>query len=260
MQNNHSASGGVAQFTDLRDAHVFITGGGSGIGAALTEGFLQQGACVSFVDIADSTAFCDEMEKKYQRRPFFRHCDIRDVQALSAAISATEVAQDRIGILINNAARDDRHSIEATSPEQWDDLMAINLRSQFFAVQSVLPGMKAMGKGAIINVSSNSYMLGLGGYPAYVSAKAAIAGLTKSLARDLGPFGIRVNCLVPGWVMTERQKNLWANEKAVAECLAQQSLKHVIEPEDMIAPCLFLSSTASRMMTGQLLVVDGGRV
>ena len=249
-------------FKDLKGVSVFVTGGGSGIGAALTEGFLVQGARVGFVglDEAGNTAFCDRMEERHGVRPLFRRCDIRDVAALKTAIAEVREAHGPITVLVNNAARDTRHSLEDLTVEDWDASIATNLRPQFFTAQTVAPHMRAAGRGAIVNLSSNSFMLGLAGYPAYVAAKAAIAGLTKALARELGPAGIRVNCLVPGWVMTERQKELWVTEEALAECLEQQALKETIAPEDMASACLFLASAASRMMSGQTLVVDGGRV
>ncbi len=249
-------------FHDLKDASVFITGGGSGIGAALTEGFLAQGAKVAFVDLnaEGATALCDGMEAKYGARPLFIQCDIRDVALLREATGAAKAAHGPVSVLVNNAARDDRHTLDALSVEEWDQSIAINLRPHFFTAQAVATDMAAAGGGSIINISSNSYMLGLAGYPAYVAAKAGIAGLTKALARELGPKGIRINCLVPGWVMTERQKTVWVTPDALQTCLDQQALKTTIEPEDMASACLFLASKASRMMTGQTLVIDGGRV
>ena len=251
-----------AVYKDLKDASVFITGGGSGIGAALTEGFLAQGARVGFVGL-DETAnqgFCDRMEARYGSRPLFRLCDIRDIGALRSALGETAVAHGPITVLVNNAARDDRHSLDELSVEDWDSAIATNLRPHFFTAQAVAPKMREVGGGAIVNLSSNSYLMGFAGYPAYVAAKAAIAGLTKALARELGPDNIRVNCLVPGWVMTERQQQLWVTPEALADCIEQQALKVTIQPEDMAGACLFLASAASRMMTGQSLIVDGGRV
>jgi NAD(P)-dependent dehydrogenase (short-subunit alcohol dehydrogenase family) len=251
-----------ATFHDLSGASVFITGGGSGIGAALTEGFLSQGAKVAFVGLnaEGADAFCDAMQAKYGSRPLFIRCDIQDIPALQAAIAKAKAAHGPISVLVNNAARDDRHTLDAYTVEEWDRLVQINLRPHFFTAQAVAPDMIAAGEGAIINLSSNSYLLGLSGYPTYVTTKAGIAGFTKALARELGPKGVRVNCLVPGWVMTERQKELWVTPEALQECLDQQALKTTIEPEDMASACLFLASKASRMMTGQTLVVDGGRV
>ena len=247
------------QFKDLDGASVFITGGGSGIGAALTEGFLAQGAKVAFVGLSDASEFCDAMEAKYANRPLFIECDIRDVAALRAAIDRAREAHGPIGVLVNNAARDTRHTLEDWSVEQWDDSIATNLRPQFFAAQRVAADMRELGGGAIINLSSNSVHLGLAGYPTYVTAKAGILGLTRALARELGRDAIRVNCLIPGWVMTERQKALWVNDADLEECLDQQCLKEALPVADLVGPCLFLASKASRMMTGQELVVDGGR-
>lgn len=246
-------------FADLSGVHVFITGGGSGIGAALVEGFLAQGAKVSFVDLIDATPFCHAMNAAYAKAPLGIVCDVRDVSALQAAIEQAREQQGPIGVLINNAALDTRHRLFEWSQSQWDDALAINLRPHFFTAQAVAEDMRAQGGGAIVNLSSNSVQLGLAGYPSYVAAKAGIAGLTRALARELGPDGIRVNTLVPGWVMTERQREKWVNEKDLNACLEQQCLKEAIAVEDMVGPCLFLASNAARMMTGQELIVDGGR-
>ncbi|WP_048307763.1 SDR family NAD(P)-dependent oxidoreductase [Halomonas sp. PR-M31] len=247
------------QFPDLKGASVFITGGGSGIGAGLTEGFVSQGARVAFVGLSDATPFCDEMEQKHGNRPLFIRCDIRDIEALRTAILQAQKAHGPVQVLVNNAARDTRHSLEEWGVDDWDESIATNLRPHFFTAQAVSTGMREQGGGAIINISSNSYLLGNAGYPAYVTAKAGIMGMTRALARELGPDNIRVNCLIPGWVMTERQRELWVNDKDLQECLDQQCLKETIAVEDMIGPCLFLASQASRMMTGQELIIDGGR-
>ncbi|MGE4532961.1 SDR family NAD(P)-dependent oxidoreductase [Halomonas sp.] len=247
------------EFHDLKGQSVFITGGGSGIGAALVEGFLAQGARVAFVDLEPAEAFCEAMATAHGSRPLGIACDVRDVAALTAAIDRARQAHGPIGVLVNNAARDTRHRLDDWSVEEWDDSLATNLRPHFFTAQAVAPDMRELGGGAIINLSSNSALLGLSGYPTYVAAKSAILGLTRALARELGPDAIRANSLIPGWVMTERQKALWVNDADLAECLAQQCLKEAIPVEDLVGPCLFLASRASRMMTGQELVVDGGR-
>lgn len=246
-------------FKNLKNASVFITGGGSGIGAALTEGFLAQGAKVAFVDISDATPFCEHLESRYSCKPLFIPCDIRDIGVLQTAIDQAREAHGPITILVNNAAQDTRHNLDSLSVEEWDNSIATNLRPQFFTAQAVANDMKQAKQGAIINLSSNSFLLGLSGYPAYVTAKAGIMGLTKALARELGSHGIRVNSLVPGWVMTDRQKKLWVTPEALDECLAEQCLKETIAPEDIAASCLFLASDAARMITGQALIVDGGR-
>ena len=249
------------RYPDLDGRHVFITGGGSGIGAYFVHAFASQGAQVSFVSLhADAgEALCAAVAATGAPRPVFTACDIRDAGALQAVIAARTAAAGPVSVLINNAARDQRHTVETLDVAGWDDLMATNLRPQFFSIQSVVTAMKAAGEGSILNVGSNSANLGLAGYPAYVTAKAAITGLTKALARELGPHGIRVNALVPGWVMTAKQKALWVTPEGLAECLAQQSLKRTIDGEDVAEAALFLASRAAGMITGQALLVDGGR-
>ena len=252
--------GGCATFHDLQGQSVFITGGGSGIGAALTEGFLQQGARVAFVQRSDASGFCAEMAAKHGQAPLFLPCDISDIPALQTAMAAAVAAHGPITVLVNNAADDTRHTLAGTSVDGWDRNHATNLRPHFFTAQAVAPGMIAAGGGAIINYSSITYMMGYDGLPAYASAKAGIVGLTRSLARELGPHNIRVNAVLPGWVLTKRQRDLWATPAALANHLGLQCLKQHLEPEDMIDTTLFLASKASRMMTGQALVVDGGVV
>jgi NAD(P)-dependent dehydrogenase (short-subunit alcohol dehydrogenase family) len=247
-------------FPDLKGASVFVTGGGSGIGAALTEGFLRQGAKVAFVQRSDGTAFCDKMEQATGARPLFLGSDITDTPALRQAITTAAASHGPITVLVNNAANDKRHATLDVTEEFWDWSMAINLKSYFFAAQAVIPGMQAAGGGSIVNFSSISYMMGQGGYAAYTSSNAAITALTRSLARDFGPDRIRANALAPGWVMTEKQRALWATPKDVEDHLAKQCLKETLEPDDIVGGCLFLASAASRMMTGQVLVIDGGVV
>lgn len=252
----------VSSYSDLNDARVFITGGSSGIGASLVRAFTQQGASVAFVclDEAAGHELCDQLEAELGRRPYFQHCDIRDIDNLKGCIDEAASQLGSFDVLINNAARDTRHQLDELDPEQWDDSINTNLRPHFFTAQAVAEAMKKQGRGSIINMGSNSAILGLSGYPAYVSAKAGCVGLTKALARELGPSGIRVNALIPGWVMTERQKELWATPEAVAECLEQQCLKNTICEQDIANAALFLASSASQMITGQSLIVDGGRV
>ncbi|MCT7378561.1 SDR family NAD(P)-dependent oxidoreductase [Chelativorans salis] len=248
------------RFPDLENASVLITGGGSGIGAALTEGFLRQGARVAFIDIAekDSRALCDRLDKDLGRRPLFLHADLRDIEALRKAVAEAADAHGPVTVLVNNAAWDDRHEVEEVTPDYWDNNQAINLRPQFFAVQAVVPGMKAAGGGAIVNFTSISYMINQGEMPAYSAAKGGIVGLTKGLAGALGPHGIRVNAIAPGWVITGRQKELWVTEEGLQRHIARQCLKDTLQPEDMVGPCLFLSSGLSRAVTAQTLIVDGG--
>lgn len=250
----------TATFHDLKGASVFITGGGSGIGAALTEGFLQQGAKVGFVQRSDANEFVTQMADKYGNSPLFIPCDISDVDALQQAIAAVKVAHGPISVLVNNAANDARHTLHEYSVDDWDRGMAINLRPHFFSAQAVVEGMRAAGGGSIINYSSISYMMGNSGYPAYATSKAAITGLTRSLARELGPDNIRVNALMPGWVLTQKQLDMWATPEDLAAHLERQCLKEHLKPQDVVDATLFLASQTSRMMTGQALVVDGGVV
>jgi NAD(P)-dependent dehydrogenase (short-subunit alcohol dehydrogenase family) len=250
----------TVKFADLEGASVLITGGGTGIGAALTEGFLRQGAKVAFIDIAEeaSETLCDDLGGRLGARPLFLHADLRDIEQLRTAVARAVTEHGSITVLVNNAARDDRHSIEEVTPEFWDNNQAINLRPHFFTVQAVVDGMKAAGGGAIVNFTSTSFMINQGGMPAYTAAKAGIVGLTKGLAGALGPHGIRVNAIAPGWVITERQRELWATEESLREHIQRQCLKEEIRPEDMVGPCLFLASNAARMLTAQTLIVDGG--
>ncbi len=250
----------TATFHDLAGKSVFITGGGSGIGASLTDGFLGQGANVTFVQRSDATAFCDAMEAKHSARPLFVPCDITDIDALQAAVAKATADHGPVNVLVNNAANDKRHSTEEVTEEFWDWMQAINLKAYFFGCQAAAAAMKPAGGGSIINFSSISYMMGNAGYPAYTAANAGINGLTRSLARELGPDGIRVNALAPGWVLTDKQKELWATPEALADHLDRQCLKEHLSPQDIVDAVLFLASSASRMMTGQMMVVDGGVV
>ncbi|NVK00227.1 MAG: SDR family oxidoreductase [Oceanospirillaceae bacterium] len=250
----------LAQFSDLKGTSVFITGGGSGIGASLTEGFIQQGAKVAFVQRSDATEFTQSLAEKYGTKPLFIQCDITDIEALQQAVATAAKAQGDIGILINNAANDARHSLEDFSAEQWERAMAVNLTPHFITAQAVAPMMRRLGGGSIINFSSISYMMGNAGYPAYATSKAAITGLTRSLARELGANNIRVNALMPGWVLTEKQLEMWATPEDLAKHLERQCLKEHLAPQDIVDATLFLASKASRMITSQALVVDGGVV
>ena len=251
-----------ARFDDLKGRSVFISGGGSGIGEYLTEGFIAQGCKVAFCQRSDATALCDRLERDYGNRPLFVPCDVTDIPALQAALARSAEAHGPVTVLVNNAAWDNRHTLDELSVDGWNHMMSVNIRHHFFAVQAVAPGMKAAGGGSIINYSSISYMMGNSGYPAYVAAKSGINGLTRGLARELGPDNIRVNALMPGWVITERQRREWVDDDGgnLREHIERQCLKVEIAPEDMICPTLFLASETSRMMTGQALVIDGGVV
>ena len=249
-----------AVYPDLKGASVFITGGGSGIGASLTEGFLRQGAKVAFVQRSDASDFASEMEEKTKNRPLFLNCDITDIARLKACIEEASVAHGPITILVNNAANDKRHTTEEVDEAFWDWSQAINLKSYFFACQAVVGGMRAAGGGSIINTTSISYMMGNAGYPAYTTANSGINGMSRSLAREFGPDKIRVNALAPGWVLTEKQLEMWTTPEALDAHMARMCLKEHLKPEDIVGPMLFLASKASGAMTGQVMVVDGGVV
>ena len=250
----------TARYADLADRGVFVTGGGSGIGAALVEGFARQGARVSFIDIArtESEALCARLDGEVAHRPLFHHADVRSIEALRAAIDTAAAAMGRLDVLVNNAARDDRHDIEDVTPDYWDENQAVNLRHLFFAAQASVPHMAKAGGGAIVNFSSIAFMLNMGEFPAYATAKAGIVGLTKSLAGRLGPQNIRVNAILPGMVLTERQLKLWIDEAAIEGMVKDQCMKRPLQPADMVGPCLFLASAASGAVTAQSLIVDGG--
>ena len=254
-------SGPFAVYPSLRDKLVFITGGASGIGAELVAAFAAQGARVAFADIADDAAHavCTAVAEAGHLAPQYRHCDLKDIAALQAAI--TEAGRlGPISVLVNNAANDQRHRFETVTAEYWDERMATNLRHQFFAIQAVAPIMSAAGGGSIINLGSMSWRAGQGGMPAYTAAKAAIEGLTRGMARDLGPDKIRVNCVVPGWIMTQRQIDLWLTPEAEADLMRSQCLKQKLVPADVARLVLWLAADDSRMCTSQMWIVDGGRL
>ncbi len=249
-----------ADYPSLRDRVVFITGGGSGIGASLVEHFSAQGARVVFVDVAReaSEALAAEIASSGRRPPDFIPCDLRNIDDLRAAIARTFEQNGPIRALINNAGNDDRHQTADVSVAYWDDRMAVNLRHQFFAAQAVRASMRDAGGGSIINFGSITWYVGDPDCPAYVTAKAAVAGLTRALARELGPEKIRVNCIVPGWVMTERQLKLWLTPAGERQIEERQCLRERVFPSDIARMALFLAADDSRMCTSQNFVVDGG--
>jgi D-xylose 1-dehydrogenase len=238
-----------------------VTGGGSGIGAAIVAAFAQQKTQVAFVDIDEkASAEVQASLEALGAASTFERCDIRDVAALRRAVQNARERLGPITILINNAARDDRHASEEVSPEYWDERMAVNLKHQFFAAQAVLPDMKAARWGSIINFGSSSWMVGQGGMVAYTAAKSAVLGLTRSLARDFGPYNIRVNAIAPGWILTERQRTLWLNPQSQARLNEAQCLKRELNGEDVARVVLFLASDEAAAITSQHYVVDGGRL
>ena len=251
-----------ATFPSLQDRSIFITGGGSGIGASLVEHFCQQGAKVCFADIADDAAMAlvARLKEKGRAVPHYIHCDLRDIEALRLAVAEACERHGPVSVLINNAGNDDRHRTEEVSVAYWDDRMQVNLRHQFFATQAVRPHMRDAGGGSIINLGSITWLVGDPDCPAYVTAKAAVGGLTRALARELGPEKIRVNCVLPGWVMTDRQVKLWLNEAGERQIDERQCLKDRLYPPDIARMVLFLAADDSRMCTSQNYIVDGGWV
>jgi D-xylose 1-dehydrogenase len=249
-----------AIYPSLRDRVVFITGGASGIGASLVAHFAAQGSRVAFVDILDGPAhaLCDHLAAEGRVKPLFLHCDLHDIPALQQSIAKVAEELGTISVLVNNAAHDERHKWQDVTVAYWDDRLQVNLRHQFFAIQAIAPMMQRAGAGSIINFGSISWHLGQGGMPAYTTSKAGIEGLTRSFARDLGEDHIRVNTVIPGWIMTERQRSLWMSPEAEAETLKAQCLKRLMLPEDVSRLVLWLASDDSRMCTNQTWTVDGG--
>jgi NAD(P)-dependent dehydrogenase (short-subunit alcohol dehydrogenase family) len=249
-----------AAYPSLRDRVAFVTGGGSGIGASIVEHFAAQQARVAFVDIdrEASDVLCRTLQGRYGQAPLFIECDVRDIDALRQAIERVSDELGDVSALVNHAARDDRHRMEEVTVEYWDERLAVNLRHQFFAAQACAEHMKRLGGGSIINLGSISWMTRTGGMPAYTTSKAAIQGLTRGLARDLGPFNIRVNTVLPGWVMTERQRTLWLTAEGEREMDQQQCLPGRLQPADLARMVLFLAADDSRMCTAQSYIVDAG--
>lgn len=251
-----------ALYPSLEGRSVFITGGGSGIGASLVEHFAEQGGRVCFIDIArePSLALVEHLKGKVKSPPHFIGCDLRDIDALRNAIIEAQQLHGPVRVLVNNAGNDDRHTTESVTVDYWDDRMQVNLRHQFFAAQAVRAQMRDAGGGSIINFGSITWLVGDPDCPAYVTAKAAVGGLTRALARELGPEGIRVNCVLPGWVMTERQMKLWLDEAGELQIAARQCLTDKLYPADIARMVLFLAADDSRMCTSQNYIVDGGWV
>jgi NAD(P)-dependent dehydrogenase (short-subunit alcohol dehydrogenase family) len=251
-----------ARYPSLRDRLVLITGGASGIGESLVEAFADQQARVVFLDIqqAAAEALICRLAEAGVRRPAFHACDLTDIAALQATVKAIRDELGEVDVLVNNAGNDTRHVMEEVTPESWDQGIAVNLKQQFFMAQAVLPGMRAHGRGSMINMSSIAWMIPSVGLPVYVTAKAGIVGMTRTLAHEVGAEGVRVNAVLPGAILTERQRRLWLTEEYKAEVLANQALKRLIVPEEVARLVLFLAADDSSAITGQSYVVDGGWV
>lgn len=247
-----------AIYPSLKGRTVFVTGGASGIGAEIVTGFAAQGAKVGFVDkdVAGSEALIARTEGDIA----FEACDLRDIENLKSAFAKLAERQGDAHVLVNNAARDDRHDWSEVTPEYWDERQQTNLRHMFFAMQAVAPAMIKAGGGSIINMGSNSWFEAVGNFPAYATAKAAVHGLTRTMARDLGGHRIRVNTVVPGWIMTDRQKELWVTPEALANHLGNQCLPDPIDPVYVARMVLYLASDDAAMCTASNFFVEAGSV
>ncbi len=250
-----------ATYPSLKNAVVYVTGGASGIGAEIVRAFAGQGSHVGFVDLdeAGGRALADELSAD-GAKIHFEACDLRDIDALKSSFKALDSALGPATVLVNNAARDDRHGWDEVTPDYYDDRIATLIRHMFFAIQAVAPGMIAAGKGSIINFGSNSWWEAQGGMPVYTTSKAGVHGMTRSFARDLGKHRIRVNTVVPGWVMTERQKELWVTPESLEKALDRQCLPDAIEPVYLARMVLFLASDDSAMCSANNYMVEAGSI
>ena len=251
-----------ATYPSLRDRYVLVTGGASGIGEAIVEAFTEQGARVAFVDVQEDSArkLVDRLEARGLRSPVYEICDLTEIDALRSAVARIEQRFPSIDVLVNNAGDDLRHAIEDVTSDFWDRTMAVNLKQQFFMAQAVLPAMRRTGRGSIINMSSISWVIPSTGLPVYVTAKAAIVGMTRTLAHEVGKDGVRVNCVLPGAILTAKQERLWLTDAYRAEVLGRQALKRMIQPEEVARLVLFLASDDSAAITNQSYIIDGGWV
>jgi NAD(P)-dependent dehydrogenase (short-subunit alcohol dehydrogenase family) len=249
-----------ATYPSLKGRRILITGGASGIGETLVTHFAAQGAQVAFLDIQDRAAALLIEQVEGQPLPIYFHCDLTDIAAVRKSVAEAITALSGLDILINNAGNDRRHAIEEVTPELWDQLMAVNLRQQFFVTQAALPALKESGAGSILNMSSIAWIIPSVGLPVYVAAKAAIVGLTRTMAREVGKDNIRVNAILPGAILTEKQRQLVMTPEYSAEVLASQSLKRHLQPEEIARFALFLASDDASAITGQSHIADGGWV
>lgn len=246
-------------YPSLADRSVLITGGATGIGAAFVAHFAQQGARVAYLDIdTQSAAALDASLTHVRHAPLFLPCDITDIAALRTTIAT---ASDKVGtfsVLINNAANDRRHRLDDTTPEEFEQSIAVNVRHQYFATQAVVPGMRELGGGSVICLGSTGWMIKNAGYPMYAMAKSSVRGLVNGLARELGQHHIRINALVPGWVITDKQRELWLDAAGEEEIRRKQCMPGYLGVDDLARAALFLASDDSRMCTGHDFIVDGG--
>ncbi|MGB6686702.1 MAG: SDR family oxidoreductase [Terracidiphilus sp.] len=249
-----------ARYPSLEGRVALITGGATGIGAAIAANFARQGSRVVFLDIQDEPAheLVESLNAESCPVPRYLRCDLTDVEALQGAVKHVLDAYGTVDVLVNNAANDQRHTSEEVTPQYWEQCMAVNLRPHFFTIQAVAPAMKAAGRGSIINFSSISWTVPSTGLPVYTTAKAAIVGLTRTMAHELGPRNIRVNAILPGAISTERQERLWYTPEYIANIMHRQAMKVTIYPDDVARLVLFLAADDSRAITNQSYVIDAG--
>lgn len=251
----------AAIYPDLKGEVVLVTGGGSGIGEAIVRQFVAQQSKVAFIDIAVEPSRALEKELAAAgAQVHFEPCDLTDIPALQRSVAAIRKQLGPIHVLVSNAAHDERHATEEVTEAVWDSRIAVNLKHQFFCAQAVIPDMKAAKRGSIINLGSISWIIGQGGMAGYTASKSAVLGLTRSLARDFGPYGIRVNAVAPGWIMTKRQLEKWVTPEGEAEIVARQCLKRKLEPSEVAKVIVFLASEEASACTNQHYIVDGGWV
>ena len=252
----------TAIYPSLQDKVVVVTGGATGIGEAIVEAFARQRAQVIFLDIQDRAgeALVQKLQQGGSARAKYFHCDLTDIGALQKVMGAILQSFPAVDILVNNAGNDSRHAVEEVTSEYWDRCMQVNLKHQFFMAQAVLPGMRQARRGAIINMSSVGWIIPSIGMPIYVTAKAAIVGMTRTLAHEVGSDGIRVNAVLPGAILTDRQRELWFTEEYKQQILSRQAIKRMILPEEVAKLILFLGSDDSLAITNQSFIIDGGWV
>jgi NAD(P)-dependent dehydrogenase (short-subunit alcohol dehydrogenase family) len=251
-----------AIYPSLQGRRVLITGGATGIGEALVTGFAAQGARVAFLDIQDQAAaqLAERIALSGHPQPIFLHCDMTDLDQVRSSVATVIESFEGLDVLVNNAANDQRHAIEEVTPELWDNLMAVNLRHQFFATQAALPALKQSGAGSVVNMSSIAWLIPGVGMSVYITAKAGIVGLTRTLAHEVGKDNIRVNAILPGAIITEKQRRLWITPEYSAEILANQAIKRHLVPEEVVRLALFLAADDSSAITGQSHIIDAGWV
>ena len=261
-ESNQPIAAMFASYPSLRGRAVLVTGGATGIGSSIVTHFARQGARVAFFDIQDEPAhqLIESVKAESDTPPVFLHCDLTNIQEVQSSMERAIATLGGVDVMVNNAGNDRRHKIEEVTPEYWDNCMQQNLRHYFFCTKAVLPAMKDAGRGSIINMSSISWMIPSTGVPVYIAAKAAIVGLTRTLAHELGPMGIRVNAVLPGAIATEKQKRLVYTPEYKAKILASQALKRDILPDDVARLVLFLAADDSSAITNQSYIVDGGWV